>query len=543
MTPLADRVRDRLWRLPAPTNDYTVTRDVEVPMRDGVALRADHYLPLLDKPKGTVLVRSPYGRTFPWSLEYGTSFAARGYHVVIGSVRGTFGSGGTFEPMVHEADDGADTAAWLRNQPWFDGEFATIGPSYLGFAQWALCSDPPPELRAAVVIAAPHDFATATWGTGAFTLNDFLTWTDMMAHLEGPNRLRGQLRRMAAPRAVARATAALPMGRAGRALLGGGGRWYESWLEHPDPDDEFWLRMRMGAALDRVKTPVLLIGGWRDLFADQTLAQYRRLHERGADVALTVGGWSHSQFMGRGGRVVLNEALSWIDTRMGGAGTPRQSPVRAEVENSHWIELPHWPPATRNEVLYPARHGRLLSTPPTDTALPSTFTFDPGDPTPTVGGRLLQQRSACEDSALAARDDVLTFTGEELTSDVSVLGTPVVEIAHSCDNPHRDLFVRLGRVDANGRSYNVSDGFIRLPTDSTAGTFRLELDATAHRFPAGSRIRLLIAGGCHPRWARNLGTGEPPVHGEAMRTATHTVHHGAGGISRVTLPVAEEPFA
>ena len=74
-------------------------------------------------------------------------YAAYGYHVVLQSTRGGFGSGGQFDPGRHEVDDGADTVAWLRPQPWFDGRFATVGSSYMGFTQWALLVDPPPDLR------------------------------------------------------------------------------------------------------------------------------------------------------------------------------------------------------------------------------------------------------------------------------------------------------------------------------------------------------------------------------------------------------------
>ena len=161
-------------------------------MRDGVELIADHYAPVAAAPKGTILVRGPYGRTFPFSLIYARIYAARGYHVIFQSVRGTFGSGGTFVPMVHEAADAADTVIWLRGQPWFTGTFATIGLSYLGFTQWALLADPPPELVAAVVAVGPHDLHTSTWGTGAFALTDFLGWADMMAHQE-----QGPLKRVA----------------------------------------------------------------------------------------------------------------------------------------------------------------------------------------------------------------------------------------------------------------------------------------------------------------------------------------------------------
>ena len=79
--------------------------------------------------------------------------------MLLQSCRGTFGSGGTFEPMRHEVADGQDTVAWLRNQNWFDGRLATFGASYLGFVQWALAMDPPPELVAAVVFVAPQTSA------------------------------------------------------------------------------------------------------------------------------------------------------------------------------------------------------------------------------------------------------------------------------------------------------------------------------------------------------------------------------------------------
>src|SRR6202011_2065055 len=172
----------------------------------------------------------------PFSLAFARLYAARGYHVVLQSVRGTFGSGGEFEPMVNEAADGADTVDWLRDQPWFTGSFATVGLSYLGFTQWALLTDPPPEMKAAVIIVGPHDLSAPRWGTGSFGLNDFLGWSDMVAHQEEP-RIAAVVRQVRAKRALAKATSALPVGEAGRALLGAGGRWYESWLEHPEHGD------------------------------------------------------------------------------------------------------------------------------------------------------------------------------------------------------------------------------------------------------------------------------------------------------------------
>jgi uncharacterized protein len=147
-----------------------------------------------------------------------------------------------------------------------------------------------------------------------------------------------------------------------------------------------------------------------------------------------------------------------------------------------------------------------------------------------------------DDSALALRADVLDFTGEALPADLFVVGTPVMELAHGCDNPHHDIFARVSEVDAKGKSHNVTDCFRRItePPGDT-GPLRLELDAVAYRFRAGSRIRVLIAGGSFPRFTRNLGTGEPVISGRSMKPATHTVHHGAGGQSRLMLPSGPAP--
>jgi len=96
-------------------------------MRDGVSLITDHYIPVVDRSAPTILVRCPYGRGFPYALVTSQLYAERGYHVVLQSTRGTFGSGGTFVPGANEARDAQDAVAWLRTQDWFDGRLATAG--------------------------------------------------------------------------------------------------------------------------------------------------------------------------------------------------------------------------------------------------------------------------------------------------------------------------------------------------------------------------------------------------------------------------------
>jgi uncharacterized protein len=526
--------------VPPSTTEYRVNRGLRVPMRDGVDLIADHYEPVTTNPAGTILLRGPYGRGWPFSMLFANVYASRGYHVVFESVRGTFGSGGEFSPMMNEIADGADTAAWLRDQPWFTGSFATVGISYLGFTQWALLTDPPPEMKAAVITVGPHDLSAPRWGTGSFGLNDFLGWSEMVAHQEEPRNIRAVVRQLRARRALAEATSAVPVGEAGRTLLGAGAPWYESWLEHPDHEDPHWAPMQLHQALERAEIPVLLLSGWQDLFLEQTLAQYRSLREREVPVAATIGPWTHTQMMTKGAPVVIRESLDWLGTHLADTRGVARKPVRIHINGHGWQDLDDWPPAMPEQVLYLRPAGHLGATAPDQNAAASTFTYDPADPTPTLGGRLLAPEGGYRnDTSLAQRADVLTFTGPPLTADLYVVGNPLLQLSHSCDNRYNDLFVRISQVDERGRSRNVSDGYLCATPDSR--DIRIELDAIAHRFPAGSRIRVLIAGGSHPRFARNLGTGEPLISGRRLASATHTVHLGEGGTSRLVLPTGPKP--
>jgi len=110
---LISRIVARAWGLPPARNRVAVDRDLGVPMPDGAVLLADHYAPVGPGPFPTILVRSPYGRSGVFGLLNGRLFAERGYHVLLQSCRGTFGSAGRFYPVRDEAVDGRATIEWL----------------------------------------------------------------------------------------------------------------------------------------------------------------------------------------------------------------------------------------------------------------------------------------------------------------------------------------------------------------------------------------------------------------------------------------------
>jgi putative CocE/NonD family hydrolase len=555
------RVLARTWSLPPVRNRVAVERDVQVPMPDGAVLLADHYIPVSVAAAATVLVRCPYGRRGPFALQNAQLLAERGFHVLLQSCRGTFGSGGEFEPMRNEIADGQDTVAWLRRQNWFDGRLVTYGASYLGFVQWALAVEPPPELVAAVVHVGPHDFGRVAYRNGVFDLYNFLGWSDMMAHQEQGGMLRGLARLVTAERRLRPALDRMPIKASARDLLGTGAAWFESWLEHTGPADPFWGPLRCGAALERISVPTLIVGGWQDLFIEQSLEQYQALSARGVPARLVVGPWTHMDVGGKGTEA-LTESLAWLDryarpgraaarkdasSQNGSGGVTddagrREHSVRIWVggeDGGGWREVGSWPPPGRVEQRwYLGAHGSLGTQEPRPQAPPSSFRYDPADPTPSPGGALLALQAGVRDNrAVEQRLDVLVFSSEPLDAPVEIIGEVSVELSVTRDNPDADLFVRLCDVDPRGRSRNVCDGIVRLAADDPlTGLTRISLLGAAHRFGPGHRIRLQVAGGAHPRFARNPGTGQVDAAAEDMRATHYDISVAAGQPSVLILP-------
>lgn len=531
-----DRATQRFLGVRGRDSGYQIVQDIEVPTRDGFQLLTDHYIPER-APSGTILVRSPYGKGFPVSLFNGRIFAAAGYHVLIQNVRGRFGSTGTFQPFVHEQQDAQDTVTWMRSQSWFNGRLATLGGSYMGFAQWALLADPPPELQASVIVVGPHDMSEAMYGTGAFALGSWLAWSEGAAEQEELSFARGMTRLMTADRRIKPGLDGLPLAEAADPLLDGRAPWYREWLLHPDRSDHYWDVARHTRALRESDVPTLLITGWHDAFIDQTLEQYSALQGRKVDVALTVGPWSHMDTAVKASAVITAESLDWLDHHLGARSKRRTSPVRVfVVGHDQWRDYPEWPPPSAERHFFLDDEGALSESAGRGS---SSFVYDPADPTPALGGRVMSPRhaGAKDNKKLEQRNDVVIFTGKPLEKDVEILGRPVMNLTMSVDNPHADAFVRLCDVDGRGRSFNVADAMLRLdpsvpPNEEQQVT--LELDPCAYLLRAGHRLRLQVSGGAHPRFARNLGTDEPVASGRTLAPSKHVVHHGT---SRITLPV------
>ncbi|WP_432828317.1 CocE/NonD family hydrolase [Dactylosporangium sp. CA-092794] len=537
----------RLLKLPpAVAGRVAVTRAIPIRMRDGANLRADHYGPAVDGAMPTVLVRTPYGRGAPVNLLC-RAVAQRGFHVLIQSCRGTADSSGTFEPLLQEREDGLDTLDWLRRQPWYDGRLLTYGPSYVGFVQWALAAEAGDELKAMATIVTASDFGPPTYAGGAFSLDTVLTWSALLEAQRGPRLesivelLRGQPR-------LQRGLARLPMAEADRITTGAEIEFFQRWLAEADPTSPYWTQRGHAHRLPKVTAPVLMIGGWYDIFLPWQLADYMALRAAGQQPHLTIGPWQH------GSAALFQqsaaEAVAWFRAHTGGPEPIRERPVRVHVGGANgWHELSDWPPPKSTpQQWYLAAGARLTADPTAGGAALASFLYDPKDPTPALGGpRLVANISGRRDNRpLEARPDVLTFTSAPLTEPLDIVGPVAAEITVRATSPgrqgapdapaeHFDVFVRLCEVDEQGRSWNVCDGLVRATQGRAPDEpVRVELWPTAHRFATGRRIRVQLSGGAHPRFSRNPGTGAPLGHELELRPVRQEIL----APSSITLPVA-----
>lgn len=549
------RILGNSMKLPAPqSRAVKVERDLAIEMPDGVVLLADRFIPATGDDAPLVLVRSPYGRKNMFGTLFGTLFAERGLQVLVQSCRGTFGSGGEFDPF-EETGDGLATVAWLRKQEWYPGSFATCGPSYLGMVQWAIAAQAGPDLKAMALLVTTSDPYSTFYEGGSYTLETSLVWLNLVAHQE---RRFALLRQARDGRKLAPLYSQLPLGSLDQAATGHQSAMWQNWMTHVDGDDPFWASRRWSSAADSLSVPVSFVGGWYDLFLPGQLRDYAALRAAGQEPYLLIGPWQHTDQDGMAASVresvafLRAQLLGDSDSDSDGAGTPgRASRVRVHVGgidgDGAWRDLPSWPPEA-TEQRWHLRAGGGLSTDLPEASPASKYVYDPAKPTPSVGGPVLSasiRRGSTppDNRELEARSDVLTFTSAALSSPMEIMGQVYADLFVRSSLEHTDFFARLCDVDPAGRSAGICDALIRLSPGKIApeadGTtqVRIELWPTAHLFKAGHRVRLQVSSGAHPRYARNPGSGEPLASATTLVPASQEIFHDAEHPSAVVLPV------
>jgi len=518
---------------PPTTRDVVVQKDLRVRMPDGIELLADRWAPR-DGGEGlpTALIRSPYGRQGFLGTIMARPLAERGYQVVIQSVRGGFGSGGTFEPMRQERQDGLATLDWVVKQPWFGDSMVLVGVSYLGYVQWAMADQLPPQVKAMIPQVSESALSLGFLRKDSFSLESPFTWGVLVATQERPwalFRQRGQIKK------TRRAMSTLPLGEADVVAIGQRSGYIQDILTHRG-DAPYWAEVDHRHRVAGITVPVSSIGGWYDIFLPGQLRDFQILQAAGRPARLTIGPWTHAEFTNVG----VREAITFGLAHARGEQPPDRLPVRLYVMGEEtWRDFDSWPPRGYPLQRFHLQPGGGLSTATPNESEPDRYRYDPADPTPAVGGVPIQGKGRVDNAALETRPDVLTFTTPVLEQEVEIIGEVSAEIWFRSSLPHADVFVRLCDVDERGRSYNICDGLISVTGADEVGCAHVTLHPTAYRFKAGHRIRVQVSSGAFPRFARNPGTGEPLTTAVTLLAADQTVHHDPEHASAILLPVRD----
>jgi putative CocE/NonD family hydrolase len=536
----------RLWHLPAPcTPDIIEHHDMYVSMSDGVELLTDRYYPRGGETLPVVLIRSPYGRGYQFR-DLALILAERGFQVLLQSCRGTWGSGGSLRPILQEEQDGVCTIDWLGRQPWFCGKLALLGTSYLGNAAWAAVHAAPGKIAAMVLHATLSEARAETYAFEGFTLEGCLAWSLQLTkpQLTGtvPLLLRGWLTRMPDKPPNLPAFQVLPLRDADKSAIGRHVSWWQDWVDHAEPDDPFWKPLNFTAGVAEAP-PTAMISGWHDIFLPWQIKDFAAMQAAFRPASLTVGPWVHAAIEAWGEGV--RQALLLFGAELLDQPAPPRAPVRLYVLGAEeWRDYDSWPPPGFSPVAFYFCAGGGLSTGPPPPSQPGRYVYDPANPTPAVHGpRLNGIRPTGDMAELESRSDVLLFTAEPLAASVEVIGPVSAELFFRSSLEHTDFFLVLCDVAPNGVSTNVCDGYTRVrpdrPIHLSDGTCQVHIEfwPTAYRYRPGHRMRIIVASGAHPRYARNLGSGEPLADAVTFHVAHQQIFHDPQHASRVLLPI------
>ena len=534
----------------------TIRDDVRIPLRDGLTLAATLVLPdgvgSQASPIPAVFNMDPYRKDdwgAGWARSLGTFLADHGFAYCRADVRGTGSSDGVALDEYTEAEtlDGYDAVEWLAAQPWCNGRVGMWGLSYGGFTSIQVAALRPPHLRAIVPIQATDD-----------------RYTDDVHYVGGAMTV-SELSQYAVSQVAMNALPATPET--------WGPTWKARWLERLEAtppwllpwardqrDGPRWRRGSLAPDYGRIEAAILQFGGWMDEYVDAAL----RIQARCANAAgrrTVIGPWVHGlpdHATPEPNVDWLGELLRWFGCWLRDEPAPadqaglvwfQRDPTPPErfpaALRGTWRSVPSWRPdavTSLNLVLAPGAEPGL-GTLAGDGAQPQPATAHlANQPTAGVHGGSLCWGAGHPPNGLAAdlrleEPGSLLYTTRALEDPVEILGAPVAVVLVASERPVAQLVARLADVAPDGAVEQVCEGLLNLthrdshsePEPLEAGRVyevRLALRSAAYRFPAGHRIRLMLA------------TAHWPVAWPSPGVGDLSIHLGGPNPSRLALPLA-----
>ncbi len=597
---------------PAEYREYALVRDVMVAMRDGVRLATDLYFPAKEgKPVAgsfpVIVDRTPYDKV-PRALAANDPefFARRGYVFVFQDSRGHGKSEGEFQIYLNEGRDGYDLLEWIGRQPWSNGKVGTSGYSYDCATQMALAREGAPNLTAMFPAFGTADYHQDTEACGgAFRLAHNLFYSLHQARMDQKTLADPVLAAW-----IAEAEEHIyewfkrPLSKHFSIFerLPNVQRWYRDWVDHQDHDD-YWKQngYYYEGYYDRfADIPMFFYGGLYDFLLRGTMVNYQnlsRLHR--SPTYFVLGPSCHGPVRARKtwqGDVDFgpNAYVDWNHLRLAffdrvlkgmpvevlnkeprvrvfvmGGGSGCKNPDGRMEHGGRWVTVNDWPvPGAVEQRLYLHGDGALRPELPASGVAPTTYSYDPNNPCPQIGGNYTYPFSTgpqdqvcrpdilgCTDHLpLESRPDVLSFQTPPLAQGVEVVGPLSVKLYVSSTAVDTDFTAKL--IDVYPPNADYPRGYAMILIDSirrmryrnsleraelmTPGEVyevTIDLWATANRFERGHRIRLDISSSNFPTFDPNPNTGEPIGYHTHTVTARNTVFHDAEHSSHLILPL------
>ena len=509
---------------------------VMVVMRDGVKLATDVHRPAeVSAALPVILARTPYNKDSADGI--GAEAVKRGFVFVAQDCRGRFGSEGENLPFNLDGPDGFDTLEWVAKQSWCNGKIGTWGGSAGAITQFQMVTSGTDRISAQhLTVGAPNLYDVVYIG-GVFRKALVEDW------------LRGA---QWGSNALAR------------------------WVEHPKYDD-YWRARDASRDYAKANAPAIHIGGYWDIFAQGTIDAFVGYQEKGGPKArgkqrLVMGPWAHAVNQEQVGELKfpnakrppgdVHDAWKWFDLTLKSDGFKTEPEVvyyvvgdvsDSKAPGNVWRTADSWPPVKATETKYFMREDRSLSASEPGAGGALSYTYDPANPAPTVGGiQLSIPAGPMDQKKVEARDDVLVFRSAVLNEPMEVTGRVRAKVWVSSDAPDTDFIARLCDVYPDGRSFNLCEGAIRArfrqgserEVMMEAGKiYEMEIDlwSTSVIFNTGHRIRLQITSSSAPGYDPNPNTGAALRANENKREAKVKIHFGGENASHVILPVVPKP--
>lgn len=543
-----------------------------VPMRDGVGLATDVYVPQKAGEKfPLILLRTPYSRKTPDMETSARFYATHGYAVAAQDVRGRFESGGTWEPFLHEAEDGYDAIEYLAAQEWCSGRVGMLGGSYLAWAQFWAAKLKPPHLVTIIPSNVPADpFLNSPYEHGAFLMTPQLWWTALIeagvTDLSHPRfKEVEQIKRD-------ERLASLPVIDLDRKILGKQISYWRDWINHSS-DDAYWEKARFLQDLKELEIPVFLLTGWFDTQSPGTRFAWEALSKsRSTFVKLLVGPWNHVSQVPKvvatrnvGGEAVVDQPqlfLRWFDRWLKGErnGIENEPAVQLYILNAQqWITAGAYPDSTSvfKKLCLSSEggantlrgDGKLQWDAASDSIEYDSYVYSPADPTPAPGSRFANGRKGF-DEITASRQDILVYESRPLEEAVTMVGPIRATLFASSSAVDTDWFVSLYALTEGGQHVPMVRGAMRARFRASTQCpellerghvyeYSIDLWQFGIRLEKGWRLRTEITSAYFPEFSRNLNTGGRNEIESEWVNAQQKIYHSKEYPSHLLLPLLQ----